>query len=300
MKRGLLKVKVEVSGKNVAYLTEILHRRGILVYKVNKILENTLEYTIDFNELRKIFAICKDMCYNTMVKGFKGALSIIAYAISYVGVTIGLTFFIALIVLLDGLIYSVDCVGTGAVIKNEILSVATENGAVKYNWFNNVNLSKLETEILKHNANLKFVSCYKRGNRLIIDSVLGNDSAINKTPLNTDLLCEKSGVIESITVLRGTPLVSVGDVVTVGSGLIGAYTENANGERFSSAVLGAVSILATEKYNFKTEIFSQTFLDASIQKAKFLTDGEVVYYVADKTNDGYVVTLTARYIYYGG
>ena len=67
MKKGFLKVKVAVSGKKIDYLPELLRRKSITVYKIKKVELFTSIFIIDYNDLRKFFAICKNMCYNVCI-----------------------------------------------------------------------------------------------------------------------------------------------------------------------------------------------------------------------------------------
>ena len=299
MKANLVRVKVEITGNKLEYLPLIFQKRQIAIYKIKKSAKNGVIFTVDLNDLRKIFAICKNMCYNTKIKGYVGLLSPVAYAIKNVGVTVGIVIFIALAILLDGFVFNIDCVGTGAKLKNEITWVAKNYGINVGMPFSKVDFDGLSAEILKSNNGIKFVSVYKKGNSLVIDSVLDSTPSVQPILAVSNVVCERDGVVESVKVLRGTALIKVGDSVKKGDTLIGAYTV-IDEKQYSALALGVVTILATETYNFETKIFSQAFLNASIQKAKFLTDGEAVLCKTNTTPYGYEVVLTVRYTYYGG
>ena len=107
------------------------------------------------------------------------------------------------------------------------------------------------------------------------------------------------GVVYSAKALRGTLLVKVGDAVKKGDALIGAYTVSGE-EKYPSAVIGVVTILTTETYFFETEIFSNDFLLASVKKAEFLTNGEIIDYTYEEKHDGYLIKLTVKKAYSGG
>ncbi|MBO5712770.1 MAG: sporulation protein YqfD [Clostridia bacterium] len=300
MKKGALKIKILVSGKRIQYLPELVRRKGVTIYKIKVVNKTSSIFVIDYNELSKFFAICKNMCYNTKVKGYLGVLSPIAYAIKNVALTVALIVFITLCVLLDGYVFGFKFEGSGKVIKNELSQVIKNYGVDKWSKFSDINYNALAQTLLKSNENLKFVSVYKRGNALVINTELGNGNATIVNPLTTSLVCDVDGVVESVKVLRGTAEVSVGSEVKKGAVLIGAYTISGEDEKYSSSVLGVVTVLTTEKYFYESKIFSTAIENQAILKATFLSQNEVVEKRCDKTNNGYEVTLTVRRTYVGG
>lgn len=301
MKKRLLKIKVEVSGKGIIYLPEYVRRKKICLYDVNYLESNRVIVTLDYNDLLKFFAICKNMCYNTKIRGFNGALSLLAYALKNVGITLGLIIFIIITIVTDNVVYKVECIGSGASFSNQIVATVNRLGIKKGSLFSDVNYSLIESEVLKTNSNLSFVTCYKNGNRLIIDSSTSSVGGQIVKPLESDLICQKNGIIESISVMRGTKLVDAGSAVKKGDALVGAYyVDEAEDKKYPSKVIATVNILVKEEYFFKTEVFSDIIENASIQKAKFLCDGEIVDVIATQTNGGYAIVVTARYTYYGG
>ena len=160
MKRQMLKVEVVVAGKNVRYLPEFLRRKGVFIYNASYKGENFAIFTVDFNDLRKFFAICKNMCYNTKVKGFKGAFSIFAYAIKNIAFTIGVACFILTATIIDGLVLKIECINSCALIKNEIISTVNSRGVKIGSNFKKVNFNYLKSEILSRHfrTNRRFFS----------------------------------------------------------------------------------------------------------------------------------------------
>ena len=299
MKNGAIKVKVLVKGKTIKYLPEILRRKQVNVIKISEITEFSSIFTIDYNDLRKFFAICKNMCYNTKVKGYSGLFSPVAYAVKHIGVTISLIIFIFLTYFIDGYVFGFTFIGTGKAIKSQLTLQIENYGVNKGSKFSDISFSNLSTSLLKSNPNLTFVSVYKKGNQLVINAELVKDGESVTTPLTTDLTSDEDGVVESVKVLRGTALVKQGDIVTKGSVLIGAYLVSGE-ETYPSSVLGVVTILTTEKYFFESKVFSNSIKQLSVKKAEFLTQNEVVSSVVTEQTNGYEVVLTVRKIYSGG
>lgn len=299
MKKGALKVRVEVSGNRLDAIFKYAKEKNICLYDVKYLENKSVIVVVDYNDLRKFFAICKNMCYNTKVKGYGGAFSFVAYLLKYSAAIFGFAVFLLITTLLDNVIFKIECVGTGSAVSAEIISTVNECGIAEGGLFSNVDYDSLENKILTKNANLTFVSCYKSGNRLIVDSVIGYDDIDITSPFVSDLISEKNGIIESINVLRGTAAVDCGDKVVEGQPLVYAYY--VDGEtNYETNIIATVSIVCEEEYFFKTEIFSDIIMRASITKAEFLTEGESVSVTAVKKNDGYLVKLYARYVYYGG
>jgi hypothetical protein len=121
-----------------------------------------------------------------------------------------------------------------------------------------VNYDNLAVNLLKNNDKLKFISVYKRGNSLVINSELSNDGESVTTPLKTPLICDVVGVVESVKVLRGTAEVCVGDKVEKGSVLIGAYVLDKEDEN--------LKIILQENQNLKTRTMTDQQMVTWIKK----------------------------------
>ncbi len=296
MKKGLLRVKFKVNGSKLKFLPTFLNGRGISVYEYTEISLTESRVVIDFCDSNKFFAICKNMCYNKTIIGYYGVLSPLAFFIKHIGVVLGIIAFIVTATLLNGVLLEIDCVGTGACFTSQTKAVISDYGVKKYCLFSSIDFDGLEAEILKTNPKLSFVSVKKQGNRLIVNSVLSNKNPDVLGETFGDLISGYEGVVESIKVLRGTALVSVGDLVTKDTVLVGGYLLGKDDVTYPTYVLATVTIISSESRFIKVDgEVTERLLSSAEKVAEFEADGEVISAKAEKTNGGIIINLKLRH-----
>lgn len=296
MKRNLLRIKYKITGGKLDYLPTLLHSRKISVFFTDKLDDNTLSVTIDFCDRNKFFAICKNMCYNKLIIGFYGVLSPLAYLCRNIGAFLGIITFCITCAFLGDFLLGIDCEGSGACFKSQTQFIAEMNGAIKYSRISNVDLKNLETEILKTNPMLSFVSVKKQGNRLVINSILSNKQPNILSENTSSLISEYNGIVESMSVLRGTALVKVGDVVEKGTELVGAYLTGKEDKTYPTYVLARITIISTESrfIPYDGEV-DDAVLKSAERVAEFESVGKVISAKAEKCQGGIIINLKVRH-----
>ena len=296
MKRGYLRVKYKITGKKVGILPSFLSERGVSVFGYNQINEESCTLIIDFCDTNKFFAICKNMCYNKTIIGFYGVFAPLAYLASNIGIVLGLVIFCLSAWYLNGFILDIECTGTGACFATQTRIVAEDNGASKFARFNSVDFDLLESKILSSNPKLSFVSVEKQGNRLVINSVLSDKDPTVLGENSSDLISPYNGIIESLVVLRGTPLVKVGDVVSENTVIVGAYLKGKEDKTYPTYVIATATIIENKTRFIKIdgEITDSLILSAK-KVAEFESDGEVIQTDAEKTLNGIIITIKIRH-----
>ena len=134
---------------------------------------------------------------------------------------------------------------------------------------------------------------------MIIDSVLNTDEdgVLNETI--KDLTSSYEGTVESIEVLRGTALVSVGDKVNVGDALIGAYMLGKTENVYPTYVVGKVTLLIKETFEYNFESVDDNIVKMAETTAKFHSTGEVVSVSSTVNNNNVKVEVIVRKIVNG-
>ncbi len=296
MKKGLLRVKYQISGTNLRFLPSFLNGRGISVYGYKEISSSCAHAIIDFSDSNKFFAICKNMCYNKKIIGVYGILAPFAILFKHLGLVLGVIAFTLLTYFLNGVLLDIDCVGTGACFEAQTKAVISDFGVKKYSLFKNIDFDGLETEILKTNPKLSFVSVKKQGNRLIVDSVLSDKNPDVLGENSKDLVSGYKGIVESIKVLRGTALVNVGDSVEPNTILVGSYLLGKEDKTYPTYVLATVTIISTESRFIKVDgEITEDLLKSAEKVAEFEQDSEVIYAKAEKTDAGIIINLKLRH-----
>lgn len=300
LKRGLLRAEYKIKGEKIRYLPEFLHRKKISVYNFKLISDGECLVTIDFQDIRKFFAICKNMCYNKIIISYKGVLSPFIAVIKKIGLFVGASLFLIAVYLLNDVVLSVKVVGSGSCFESQVKSVVSSYGVDKYTAFSTVDYKGLEAEILSKNPRLSFVTVKKQGNILVVDCV-SSEKAPSVLGKNTsDLISNYNGVVEEIVVLRGTQLVEVGSVVKKGDKLVGAYLVGKDETEYKTFVLARVKILEKTEYFYKCDENTEQNLSIALALAEFNINGEIKEKTHSFEEGGIRVTVTVRHTVYGG
>lgn len=288
-------VTYRVKGLNLDRFINTVKNRGITLCDVKKQSQNVIKVSVSLKQSEKFFAIAKELCYNIRKIGLKGKGYPLYKLLTSFGAVLGATIFIATQVFLSDLVFECCYTGTGSVYQNEVESYLLSEGVKKYSRFSKIDLNVLADRILSDGERFSFVSCYKKGNRLMVNLTLAHEN----TPIINgnvySVISDVDGVVQSIKVYRGTPLVKVGDQIKAGDILVDGYavikeqTVNIN-------VLATVTLIVKEK----TEYFFNE--DRKEDYALALAEGqakskEIVNSVVNKiaVDGGYLYSVEVDY-----
>ncbi len=298
MKKGKLLCEFTIKGSNLKYLLGYMQNKKIGVLNFLEIDGLNAKVLIDYTDRRKFFAICKNMCYNIKNVKYKGILSPFVIASKNIGLIIGIFLFILSALYFNDYILRVD-VG-GNYYESEILSVSKDYGVDKYKKFSKADILGLKQKLLSLNPDVSFISIEKKGNTLNINviSSSNNETVLNKNSI--DLVSPVKGKIESISVLRGTALVSLGQDVLVGTPLIGAYMVGKEDKIFPTYIVGRITVLEEKVKFYKITNVEGDAIKTIEAIAKFNENDEVVSIKSNIKNDGVEIVLTIRHVIVGG
>ncbi len=296
IKKGFLRITYEICGKNINYLPEFLHRKKVNVIKFCLINESLAKVTVDAQDINKFFAICKNMCYNKKVIGYGGILSPLTLFINKVGLCVGAIVFTLAVILFNNVCLGVKIQGSGKAFENETIGVLKSMGIQKYVLFSGMDYKMIENKILSSNPNVTFVSVYKDGNYLVVDSQITSSKVEVLGENSLDIISTVDGVVEEIVVLRGTPIVKVGDFVKRGDLLVGAYTLSKDeDETYPTFTVARVKLIETVEFEYKGSLLNDREIELAYALAEFSAGGEIAR-KEHKIKDGViVVTLSIRH-----
>ena len=296
MKTGLLRGVYTIKGANLDYILNFLHRKGVSVYSFSKTGLNTAKICIDFKHRNKLFAICNNMSYNITKVYYKGLLSPLKTALCYFGFVLGVALFTFICYLSQNFIFSVEVTGSGACFSSQTIAVAYSAGAKPFSKFSSLNFGEVESKILNQNQMLSFVKIKRAGNRLIINTELSSGYLEPLNKESGDIISNYNGVIESIVVLRGTPLKAVGESVTAGETIVKGVITDANGQEYPTFVIARISIIELKEFSFTVSSVDDNSLLLAKKTAEFNADGEVVNSKTQVNQNKITVTVYIRRI----
>ena len=288
--------RYQIDGLNLDRLLNLLAKKGIKVYKVQKKGIKTMFLSIPANENENFFAYLNYLCYNVKKVGEYGAMRPIACLSKRIGLLVGAIIFVASCYLTAPVVLAVDYVGTGAQHYLVAQTVLEENG-VKPLSYCDLSVSKLADRILERTDLFSFVSVKKVGARIKVNLVKAQTGCEIASKTAENLYSTANGVIERIKVYRGTAEVSVGDSVTQGQILVGGY--NIVGEQtLKTFVVSEVWIIAQKTFEFVLENDSEPL--AKLFALEQMNGEAVTQTLVEQTSQGdkkkYTVTVSYRII----
>lgn len=297
--------RYEIVGLNLDRLLTRFVKKGIALYNVKRIKQNKIRLTIKFSDTEKFFANFNELCYNEKnVRKIRdgGLLAPINFLIKNLGVLFGIIIFFTSAFFFDDFILDLSFSGTGAVYERQLIEVLDEYGAHKYTKFSSLNLRELEDRLVEKTEGVSFVALKKEGKTLSVYSVKSEGQNRVLSGNERRLTSTVTGIIESIKVYRGTPLLSVGDKVCVGDVIVDGFTVR-NEVVHEINVIASASILESVS---KTYVLEKTGLSDIVVAflEEELTNKNVVSVSVDESFvDGkyqYVATATTRVVVFVG
>ena len=280
----------------------VAKNKGLTLYNIKKITNKRLLVSLSLKESQNFFAITKELCYNIKKVKENGKALPLLMLWRKVGIVVGAVIFTLACYFYNDFIYDFSFSGSGGALEKEVLAYLNGVGIKKFSRFSDINIERLEDQILADNKNLSFVGITKKGNVLCFNLALAKNDVERLNGNVQSLNSQISGIVESIKVYRGTAVAKQGDYVNEGDLLVDGYM-TIKEQTVRINVIATVCILASKEFTF-TDIKSgkeQQFL----LLAKAMTgDSDVVSskVTCQKENDIYVYTATIsfRHITYVG
>ncbi len=290
---------VEVYGVNQARLISDLAKNGVRVFEVQKKSVKVMRFWVKSQDFEKFFAITDKLCYNVKTIEKKGFVSALEKSAKNIGLILGLVLVVSSMPFFDDYIVNVDFIGDGAIYSEYLTEYLKEKGVEKFTKASTLDFEKLQTDMLTENDFLSYASIYKRGARLKVEVALKSEVQKVLDDTKTELLAGASGIVTEVKVYRGTPMVSVGDLVSSGDLLVSG-TVTVRDITVSSNVYASVTIKTEKTYEYLSEYdgFEERAIafamaehgqDAEYSVIKIQENERFVYKVIAK----YLVTFTA-------
>ncbi len=270
----------ELEGLSVHRAIDLLTREGIGVLSARRTPKKGLEIVINANQREKAFAILQGSCYNIKKSRPMGLMRILEKCLRASGLFIGAAIALGAVLFSQTRVLKIDVTGSGAYLEPEIRAVLSEKGVGFFSGMPSPN--SIVPEILSL-PRVHFCSVKGEGGILTVNVEVGDETE----PVRRQPLCSPAdGVVEELIVLRGTPLVQVGDSVAAGQEVVASYA--LHGEEKADCIVVArvrVAFPVSREYALGEE---QARLQA------LLDFGEIADLRTEKTEGGWRVEGTGH------
>lgn len=274
-------VRFEVESLSAVRAPDKLASAGICVLSVRYVQKNVLELQIAAKDSEKAFAILRGSCYNIKNIRYFGLAKLRKEAVRALGSAAGLALFLGGILFAQTRVLCMEFVGSGAYYEREVRALLSEEGVREFSAMPR-STGALTARVLAL-PRVEFCSFKMTGGVLTVEI----ECAENTQPIaDMPLLSPVNGVIEALTVVRGTPLFGVGDTVSAGEAVVAAHTVVA-GEARPAAVIAKVTVryAVSAEYDLSRE---------GAEAQAFLDFGEIGGLHIEKTERGWLVTGVAH------
>ncbi len=293
-----VKVKYEITGLNQDRLLQELKKRDFTLYDVKKLSNRVMVISVNLQESENFFAITKNLCYNVKkVKLFGKGLPVYNLIKNF-GLVLGALVFLAVAVISNDFIFDFNYSGSGKIYSRQVSEYLEGRKIAKFTRFSSFSTERLEDEILADNPNLTFVSVVKKGNTLDIYLTLKSAGASAVSGRALELRASEDGVIESLKIYRGTPLVSVGDTVKAGDLLVEGYAMIKD-QRVQTGVLAYITLTQEQCYTYKLKGLNKEDIALTLaseeQPEKQIITAEVTVKEVSGEKEYFYYTVIASY-----
>lgn len=271
-----------VQGVSPERLLLKIRRLRIPVYDVKKVSATKLLLSVKIRDEKKVTSLENGVYKITTVHKDERLKNLIKRT----GLWIGVACFLALTLLSNSVCLSVDIVGAEG-LEHEINKVLAEEKAVPFSPFPK-NTNRLSARILGVDG-VAFCSVKRLGTSLLIEVVT---SPFQKTEEKSgDMKAEVSGEITELCVLSGTPCKKVGEKVSAGESLVGAYLVAGETNR-DVFVRAFVRIRVRFQTTVQAKNPAVAFAKACFEEfGGFLPSDKIEEKTVRETADGYLVTI---------
>lgn len=215
-----------------------LSKGNIPVFKLKK-EQNKLYFGVREEYTEKVFAIFSHPCYNISIRRKSAKTRFTEFLKIRFGLVIGGALFIAAALLSGCMVFKIKVTGDGSYLSDQVIALARDCGAKEWSFCRGLDKSMLQAKVMALNG-VNFCSVSRQGAYLIID-VHAQDEQLKKNE-NKCLKANASGELTKLVVVCGTAEREVGEKVSAGDTLIGAYEVDQNGEAKESLAVGFAEI----------------------------------------------------------
>lgn len=221
---------IEYSIKNLNKEKTLRQLLTICNVKDIKISDNCFAFSVPYGKRKQVDSMLLKADIKILNKTHKGFFAFLNKTIFRIGVIIPIILFAVFAIIANQFVFNYQFQGNELVKNDEIVEVLKNNKVYGIVQKQKIDTKSLQLELQKLES-VSFASVIIKGNTLVVNikEKIYNAEYIEKDeflPLKSNF----NGIITEISVVQGTPLVSVGQTVTVGQELVSPYIKDTSGQ----------------------------------------------------------------------
>ena len=221
---GYLNIKVE--GFFSERFINVCSNKKIFLWNLKKSNSSILNTNISIKDFKKIKDVCKKTKCKISINSKKG-MPFIFYKYKKRKIFIFLFIIVLVTIIISSMfIWNIEIDGIHNIDKNELMSELKEKGLDVGKLKKNIDTKSIVSNIRLERDDISWLEINVRGTNAIVSVVEAEKKPelINDNQY-CDIVSDKRGIVEKITAEKGTALVKKGDIIEVGTKLIGGFME---------------------------------------------------------------------------
>ena len=274
-------------------LFEKFRRGGVVLLKSEETADGLI-IRVKYKDLKKAFAILGNMWYNKPIR-YHGAIGAWAFFKRHAATSVSAALFVLFCFLINGRVLFYETSGASQSKSAAITSLIDASDINLLSAPTETSLKKLQTEILKNDPTLDFVTVRMVGNVLKVE-VRERAEATPLKERSRDIRSSSSGVITSISVYRGKALKKVGDTVLVGESVIKGVIADEETE-YETYAVGSFTVRCESSFEIPVadNLDSTAAAHASQLKALLCREDASYSYGFVESGGSYILNLIITY-----
>ena len=221
------RVTVSAGGAHPEKIIDICCENNISIWKIKRV-ENRIYFSVSRSDFKRLRAPLRRSGIRLHIVKKHGIIYFAQKNKNKVSALIGAVVFLALLWFLSGRIWVIEVIGNQSFSSGEIISLVEDFGVRTGMKRTGINSAYLKNRVLAKTDRLGFISFNVIGSRLEIEvDEIEKPQTSKKAPCN--LVASEDGVVKSIKIYDGTPIVKVGDGVKKGDLLISGVRKRVDG-----------------------------------------------------------------------
>ena len=246
-----------------------LRRERIPLYRVQKTANNRILFSVRRQDRERVLTLYPqtgEQAYRVRHLATEGVGKYLSSARKRIGLVLGGVLCVVLVAVSQSFVLAVEFVGSEC-YQRDALQVLDEVGIRKFSPYKKGQEDMVCAKLLALDG-VEFCSLKKTGNRLAVEIRLSPFPTMQTERGN--MQAKHEGVVQAITVLRGTPLKKAGESVRMGETLVGDYFTTEDGGQVRVEIIARVCIACVWDGEIEAETEEEAFAKAYL--ALGLTD----------------------------
>lgn len=220
---------LRIHGIQLERFINLCRNRGICLEKMEFQNDNTMDCRISIKDFREIQKIRRKTKMKIKIMQKHGMPFFFLHHRKRKAFFLGLCFFISIIWILSGRIWTIQVKGNIRNTTPEIMALLKEEGIYHGIKTKKVDCKYMAEQLRKTYRDITWASVKLAGNHLLIEIKEGIITEENSTQkISGNLIADKSGTIVKMVTRTGTPVKKVGDICEAGEVLISGIVEILN------------------------------------------------------------------------